>query len=368
MKQNFYTAKDIDRYHRGELSAAEMHALEKAALDDPFLADALEGYVFTQTATEDITALKEQLQKRIAKEEKKTPVFVIGNNWMKIAALFILIAGGGWLVFQTFSDKQPELAVTTEKEKQTPVNGETLPSTSDNAINRNDSIIVNANPTTPVDQTIVQHNTGEKDKAVQKNAENFAAVDPVIVQTAPPSTFYRQAPFDSLKSDAYTRSEQGYLKSETADTNLNQSAFLKEKMADRIRGVTSNNDTTKNIDVVLQRSDNDLEEVVVMKSSPIKPEAKKRMQVKVDTLQPAEGWTNFDDYIAGNLRMPEEFRAKPLKGEVELAFDVNKQGDPVNITVTKSLCEKCDEEAIRLLKEGPKWKRNKKKGKVTIRF
>jgi hypothetical protein len=37
--------------------------------------------------------------------------------------------------------------------------------------------------------------------------------------------------------------------------------------------------------------------------------------------------------------------------------------------VVKSLCNKCDEEAIRLLKEGPKWKKKKnKKGSVTIRF
>ena len=34
---------DIERYLRGEMTAAEMHALEKEALADPFLADALDG-------------------------------------------------------------------------------------------------------------------------------------------------------------------------------------------------------------------------------------------------------------------------------------------------------------------------------------
>ena len=34
---------DIEKYLRGELSPAEMHALEKEALKDPFLAEALEG-------------------------------------------------------------------------------------------------------------------------------------------------------------------------------------------------------------------------------------------------------------------------------------------------------------------------------------
>ncbi|HEX4374426.1 MAG TPA: hypothetical protein VHZ50_14085, partial [Puia sp.] len=38
-----YSAADIQNYVAGKLSAAEMHAIEKAALDDPFLADAIEG-------------------------------------------------------------------------------------------------------------------------------------------------------------------------------------------------------------------------------------------------------------------------------------------------------------------------------------
>jgi hypothetical protein len=34
---------DIEKYLKGELSPKEMHELEKKALSDPFLADALEG-------------------------------------------------------------------------------------------------------------------------------------------------------------------------------------------------------------------------------------------------------------------------------------------------------------------------------------
>jgi hypothetical protein len=92
--------------------------------------------------------------------------------------------------------------------------------------------------------------------------------------------------------------------------------------------------------------------------------------VVIDTLEPAEGFTNFDEYIAANLKVPDELKLKPIStGEVELSFEVNQQGEAVNIKVVKSLCTKCDEEAIRLLKEGPKWKRKKNKtGKITIKF
>ena len=44
-KENFqYSAQDIQRYLKGQMSPEEMHAIETAALDDPFLADAIEGY------------------------------------------------------------------------------------------------------------------------------------------------------------------------------------------------------------------------------------------------------------------------------------------------------------------------------------
>lgn len=38
------SAEDILRYHRGEMTPEQMNALEQAALDDPFLADALDGW------------------------------------------------------------------------------------------------------------------------------------------------------------------------------------------------------------------------------------------------------------------------------------------------------------------------------------
>jgi hypothetical protein len=51
---------------------------------------------------------------------------------------------------------------------------------------------------------------------------------------------------------------------------------------------------------------------------------------------------------------------------VQISFEVNKLGEPVNIKVEKSLCKECDEEAIRLIKQGPKWKTKKKKKRVTV--
>lgn len=92
---------DFERYYNGNMSAAEMHALEKAALDDPFLQDALDGYSISSTPRQEIDAIKEKLWPA----RDKAPVISIA--WYKTkfasqlfkAASVIIIAGGlSWLL------------------------------------------------------------------------------------------------------------------------------------------------------------------------------------------------------------------------------------------------------------------------------
>ena len=117
MKQNYkYTAADFERYHSGRMSEAEMHAIEKAALQDAFLAEALEGYSYADTPEKDIDDLKEKL---LQKKKKKSVFLVIQkqNVWLRIAAIFILIIGGGYLAYQlNFSNENNTLAKKEEKQ------------------------------------------------------------------------------------------------------------------------------------------------------------------------------------------------------------------------------------------------------------
>ena len=71
-----YTPADFERYHAGTMPVNEMHELEKAALEDPFLADALEGYAYTTSIENDIADLKERLNKK----RKKRKVFSISSH------------------------------------------------------------------------------------------------------------------------------------------------------------------------------------------------------------------------------------------------------------------------------------------------
>ena len=107
-----YSAKDIERYHAGEMSPAEMHALEKAAMNDPFLADALEGYVFTSNAQGDLENIKKRLAEK-SQNKKIVPLF--SQTWFRVAAVVMVLGVSGWLLFSNKKQENQFANSTAEK-------------------------------------------------------------------------------------------------------------------------------------------------------------------------------------------------------------------------------------------------------------
>ncbi len=99
-KYKNYSAADIQRYLQGDLSARDMQALEAAALEDPFLADALEGMekdrqLRGETAFgEDLGRLRERLDLRVAKNKKGLILPLYHSGWRAVAAIIILVSLG----------------------------------------------------------------------------------------------------------------------------------------------------------------------------------------------------------------------------------------------------------------------------------
>src|SRR5204862_6697703 len=71
---------------------------------------------------------------------------------------------------------------------------------------------------------------------------------------------------------------------------------------------------------------------------------------KFEEPEPADGWTNYQTSLANNINVPEDLKTRSAKGQVELSFEVNQNGEPFNFKIEKSLCQKCDEEAMRVIK------------------
>ncbi|MBL0056544.1 MAG: carboxypeptidase-like regulatory domain-containing protein [Chitinophagaceae bacterium] len=90
-----YSAEDIAQYLAGKLSPEKMHAMEKAALDDPFLAEAMEGFqeVPLESWKPQLISLHQQIRSS-GQMAKVVPMRNNGFRRMKMAAaIFVIVAG-----------------------------------------------------------------------------------------------------------------------------------------------------------------------------------------------------------------------------------------------------------------------------------
>jgi len=79
----------------------------------------------------------------------------------------------------------------------------------------------------------------------------------------------------------------------------------------------------------------------------------------------------FFKYLDKNLKYPKDARADRIEGKVFVSFVIDTTGAILteSVAITKSLSKSCDEEAIRLIKESPKWLPGRQNQKaVKVRF
>jgi TonB family protein len=67
------------------------------------------------------------------------------------------------------------------------------------------------------------------------------------------------------------------------------------------------------------------------------------------------GITQFYKYLGGSIKYPKVAQDNNVQGKVFLSFVVEKDGSLTDVQITRGLGSGTDEEAIRVLKESPKW-------------
>jgi hypothetical protein len=470
---NIFTAADIEKYHKGQLSAKRMHDIEKAALDDPFLADALEGFALPGL---NIDADLEELQNRLSEKQKDQAKVVSMTKgagsfrWLRAAAMVVVLLGAALVSYQLlFKPDNAEIALTNNPDPKTDqVTGESKQSIKDvdsnfkdevsekptietignkapeiKANENNDKTLTNNGSVTTEQATINQqagdipviktapaispekkpleanHDTRneivkeetapKKDLDINKQKEGREAFAKIAREKDSENLARQRAAVIASSKPTANRADNSYqtnnfFRGRVTDANNNPLPFANiVNTIDNVGTYTdakgnftlvSPSDSLMNVQVrALGFENNRIELRSDISSNQIKLQEDKTVSARVlDTVkrnyairsrdasmtfeepEPADGWSSYDSYIANNLSdIPEAYVIKKNTGSdaVELSFEVNKFGDPINIRIEKSLCDKCDKEAIRLIKEGPKWKRKARKGKrttVTVPF
>ncbi len=407
-----YSFEDIQRYLQGNMSAAEMHDIEKTALQDPFLADALEGF-----HDADLAAAQQHLNEinaSLTKEKKASKVVAFNKKtqWLNIAALVIVLAGTGIVASYFFQSPNKQNQVAQLKKE--PVKNSTLPDSATVEIksstqNRDTVLFIAQNKqlkkaVSPVSK---QKNTAPVaiEKGLQNNDEATVATLVAPVQNDKDTQrLYVKSMAKNENNDTLTNA----LPNRISGVNIAPTVFagkvVDEKnqpvtgavveAADKsITVITDNNgnfslfksdtafssvassvgyETTyatlrpgNNNLIKLAENSSALNDVVVVGY------ATKKIKPANTTPEPVGGWQTFNNYVLTKLNRDTTSEAFVTSDDlVEMEFLIDDDGNPYNIKITKPLDEKRNAEAVDILKNGPKWTSatKKKKAKVSISF
>jgi hypothetical protein len=442
--EKLYTAADFASYHAGNMPAKDMHALEKAALEDPFLSDALDGYVHTNTAMADIESLKGKL---FSKENNETKVVAMpsNKNWMRAAASIAIVFGLGYSFYninkkddvtplaknETQQEQKIDTTVGANKidaetneattqglatESQTnsvPSNGFikldtiTLPLADKNfnttpsivvsqapaspAISKADEVAMESKAAEPLQKNALDDNAKYKEKSSdlvqtnrsQNNAMNFYNYNGVV-QTATGGPMQNatiklknsnivtqtdnKGRYNFTASDSITNvsiAAVGYDKKEALlNSNASQVLKLDNRNSNLDEVVVTSVGTNRKRASIGSSSAKVSDKTLAGKVAGVQVESeeadkyaafKKQKTVEKDSSRFNLEAKSFYNYVKQHIKPEVDEFGIEYEGQVILSFTVNKHGDPRNIKVVKSLNEKCDAQAKRLLESGPSW-------------
>lgn len=116
MKSKIPNSFTIQKYLEGKLDTESAHQLEKQALDDPFLWEALEGYSVYRDPAADLSILQRQLHERIVHLQENKKVFDLSWQRLSVAAAAAVMFVTAGILFWMNSQKSPQqLASQSQK-------------------------------------------------------------------------------------------------------------------------------------------------------------------------------------------------------------------------------------------------------------
>jgi len=412
---------DIKKYLRGELSPAERHSLEKRALNDPFLADALEGaeQIDAEVFEADVDALSKEIQK--VKKQSRW-------GWpLGIAAAIVVLLISTVAVWQVLQPVEQPETLALQKELPTPSLKDTaaVPTMEAPALKEEQPTATATSPSTQ--QTIKTKpikplTAGEEEKPVEQTVETAELAmeevkkaeetSPAPVMLKPEDkvvTTYdserakklsvagaeRKADTDKLTTVSkvirgkVTSVEDGkgipgvnvVIKGSTlgtvTDASGNYYITVKEPspvLVYSFIGMESAEVTvaeSTEVDVALEQDASQLSEVVVTGYGV----STRSEEGVVDLAHPAIGYRAYKQYLQQSMKYPVAAIENKIEGRVVVEFTVDSNGALSLFKVIKGIGAGCDDELIRLIQEGPSWIPTKRDGnpvqdkaRVQLRF
>lgn len=397
MNKEYINIERIKQYLAGKLDAKAMHELEKQALDDPFLAEAMDGLLKNPEASVDaLTSLPERLKNGIGQHKvmkiKKRDL----RPLLAIAAILLMVIGVGYFfqmqnhsrknitdeivktaapkeIFSTDSSDKITIARPKEKpqnnvEKKKRRAEDLTGKITDTGSSRQNTI-------RPIDGELVRLQKRDNralqiEPNLQMDSNRLAKVNVtgslegrvaglMTKRKNRNRLFTKKENINEMSSavriiDAKTGNPiEGAIARYNKDLSPSVSDSLgrfiipdsvKEMNIKAVGYVALNTPVHKNAVIPLSASSRSLNDVVVVGYS-----AQKN---SIDSIMPVVGWQKFDDYVQHCIL------TRYLMGDsgiVKVGFKVNIDGTLSRFEILKGLNSKRNKQAIEILKNGSLW-------------
>ena len=414
-------------YIRGLRKGKEAHRLEKESMQDPFLADAMDGYNQVEGNHEQrIEKLRMQVSAHSAKKKNTYAI-----TWSIAACLIIGFGISSYFLFlkKSMTDEVfiAEESVSTKLAEPAAPPTPAIPATPTVPATPQKEIALATTKvktdSTPISE-ITARQADKKDMIAKIQATSQPqqgvpmATVPVMEEVSEETAALQEvvATMDTFESESDKKMklakvatilpQKNMIKGRVTDekgepligasvtykgtnigtiTNMNGEFSLvkkddKKRLTAEYIGydpVEIQVDTSRTMLIAMNENKQALNEVVVVgygakknkKSTTLGSVVKVEEQAEKEiTPQPVIGKRSYQKYLKENLVRPADEKCAQVKGKVVLTFLVNKEGRPFYIKVKESLCESADKEAIRLIQEGPDWIYGNKLAEVTVKF
>ncbi len=425
-----YTAADIERYRNRQMPAQERHALEKAALEDPFLAEAIEGYMqhSPQTLLQDTEDLKKRLQEKAG--AKVIPLRSTKIWWSAAAAILIVLGTAFtwyWLTptennIAQQKEKEQKIEPLQEKENTDKIADEVTGST-DSAVQENKNReqsntpapkpgkaypalppaapkktkpSVASQPKTKNDSAFPDLRVSAADQATVANMLRAQKAEEAEAEKSP-VTESRTIPISASPNNAPGTINTNIITGKITDNHNKPLPFVNIRIGNTPAGTYSDawgnfkllsGDTSLLVNmksvgfqpqqvvlyagapvnnVILQPDGKQLSEVVVLGYGTRKKKTIARDENAGETPE-AEPADGWGNYdiYLVNNTRLPETAFSTSRGFVDLSFSVDQYGRLSDFKIIHSTCPQCNKEAIRVVKEGPQWKLTEGSGTAQV--
>jgi hypothetical protein len=409
----------LEDYLDGKLDAKAMHFVERQALEDPFVAEALEGLKHSPKRKQTLSILQKQLHDRVAQKPVKRKLWGITTQRLSIAATATVAFIAVSILFFMRETNRRNAEIAARKADGVIVNLDTTPAIASNTPKTKDSVFKtdNAVKSALIDQAIAEGKRGNlagnnKSASIVKASERITSTPQTAedyqrfgkAKSAPTLNTRRmdisQEPLNNVMASAapIAMADKIVFSGNVVDQRTGQpvqGAVVKIAGSDQITATNANgyfalpaDSNSKDKDLVINAlgfketpikgtqnpdairealsGNKSLNEIAMITGSngrkkenipapKIVLKAEQNLNGKVigEITKPIPVSTiDYTQYLANNNKLynpegPEQF--------VILAFKVKKNGRPTDIKVIKSLNDKADAEAKRLIKAGPDW-------------